>query len=75
MYDEDKDVEGKKRRQARRKQRDEKVKKGGRDAGSASDYSYRSAVSVNLPKENEIGYQLYILYYFCFNLHSACYCN
>lgn len=47
-YDSDKDEEGKKRRQTRRKQRADKVKKGGRDVNSAeSMYSYRSVVSVS----------------------------
>ena len=45
VYNSDEDAEGKKRRQARRKVRDEKVKKGGRDRGSDSEFSYRSVVS------------------------------
>lgn len=44
-YDSDKDEEGKKRRQARRNQRVEKVKKGGRNPDSGSEYSYKSVVS------------------------------
>ena len=44
-YHSDDDLEGKQRRQARRKKHGEKIHKGGRNDNSDSDYSYRSVVS------------------------------